>query len=511
MLELKNNLPKKKGKFESFLDWVEKVGNKIPHTFILFIYLTVFLMVISAVLSFTGVTVTNPATKEVIKVKNLLDAEGIRWILQNMIKNFTGFAPLGLVLAMTMGIGLSEEVGLLSAFMRKTMLGVPAWAISLAVMFIGINGNIASDASVIIIPALAASVYLSLGKNPLVGLVAGYAAACAGFSANLIIVGTDALLAGITQEAVKIIDPKMQINPSINWYFMMASTILFTFVGAWVTEKIIAPRLGEYKGNIKYLENKELSPEENKALRSAGISAIIYLVILALLVVPKGAILRNPKTGGLIPSPFLSGIIPIIMFFFITISVVYGKKIGSIKNSADVPKLMAEAVKKMSSYIVLVFIIGQFVAFFDWSNIGVVLAVKGAEFLKNIGFTGIPLALGLIILSTIINLFIGSGSAKWSILAPIFVPMMMLLGYSPAFTQVIYRIGDSSTNPITPLFPYFPILLGFAQQYDENIGVGTLISLMIPYSLIFMIVWILQLFVWMALKLPLGPGAGIFM
>ncbi|MGB9813236.1 MAG: AbgT family transporter [Thermovenabulum sp.] len=511
MLEVKTNLTKKKGRFERFLDWVERVGNKIPHTFILFIYLTVFLMIISAILSFTGVTVTNPATKEAIKVKNLLDAEGIRWILQNMIKNFTGFAPLGLVLAMTMGIGLSEEVGLLSAFMKKTMLGVPAWAISLAVMFIGINGNIASDASVIIIPALAASVYLSLGKNPLVGLVAGYAATCAGFSANLIIVGTDALLAGITQEAVKILDPKFQVNPSMNWYFMITSTILFTFVGAWITDKIIAPRLGEYKGKIKYLENKELTLEENKALRSAGIAAIIYLIILSLLVVPKGAILRNPKTGGLIPSPFLSGIIPIIMFFFITISVVYGKKIGSIKNSADVPKLMAEAVKKMSGYIVLVFIIGQFVAFFDWSNIGVILAVKGAEFLKNIGFTGIPLAIGLIILSTFINLFIGSGSAKWSILAPIFVPMMMLLGYSPAFTQVIYRIGDSSTNPITPLFPYFPILLGFAQQYDENIGVGTLISLMIPYSLIFMIVWILQLFVWMALNLPLGPGAGIFM
>ncbi len=502
---------KSKGGFERFLDWVERVGNKLPHPFFLFVYLTIAIMLLSAILSMLGISAINPGSGEEVMVKNLLTREGVEWMLVNALKNFTGFAPLGLVLSMQMGIGLAEQAGLLSAFMRKTMYGAPLWAISLAVMFVGINGNIASDASIVIIPTLAASIYLSLGKNPLVGLMAGYAAACAGFSANLIIAGTDALLAGITQEAVKIIDPSIQVNPSINWYFMFASTFIFTFVGAWVTEKIIAPRLGEYKGKIKVTENQDLTPIENLALKNTGKAALVFLAILAVAVLPKNAILRNAETGGLIPSPFLNGIIPILMLFFITIGAAYGKTVGTIKTAGDIPKLMAEAVKTMSGYIVLVFIIGQFVAYFNWTNIGVIIAVKGAEFLQTVGFTGLPLIIGMILLDTIVNIFIGSGSAKWSILAPIFVPMLMLLGYSPAMTQVIYRIGDSSTNPITPLFPYFPIALGLAQYYDEDAGMGTLMSLMLPYSLIFLIVWILQLIVWMVLDLPLGPGAGIYM
>lgn len=502
---------KPKGSFERFLDWVERVGNKLPHPFFLFVYLTIAIMILSAILSMLGVSAINPANGEEVVVKNLLTREGVEWMLVNALKNFTGFAPLGLVLSMQMGIGLAEQVGMLSAFMRKTMYNAPLWAISMAVMFVGINGNIASDASIVIIPTLAASIYLSLGKNPLVGLMAGYAAACAGFSANLIIAGTDALLAGITQEAVKIINPDFEVNPSVNWYFMVVSTIIFTLVGAWVTDRIIAPRLGEYKGKIKSAENQDLTPLENKALKNTAKSALIFLLILGVLVIPNNAILRNAQTGTLIPSPFLNGIIPILMLFFITIGITYGRTVGTIKTASDVPKLMAEAVKTMSSYIVLVFIIGQFVAYFNWTNIGVIIAVKGAEFLQSVGFTGLPLIIGIIFLSTMVNLFIGSGSAKWSILAPIFVPMLMLLGYSPAMTQVIYRIGDSSTNPITPLFPYFPIALGLAQYYDENAGMGTLMSLMLPYALVFLIVWILQLVVWMVFDLPLGPGAGIYM
>ncbi|MGB9866419.1 MAG: AbgT family transporter [Bacillota bacterium] len=496
---------------QRFLDWVERVGNKIPHPFILFLYLIIALMIISAILAYANVSVIHPTTKKPVVAKSLLTVEGFHWMLQNAQKNFTDFAPLGLVLTMLLGIGLAEQVGLLSAFMRKTIYGAPTWAISLAVMFIGINGNIASDASIVVIPALAAGAYLSLGKNPLVGIAAAYAATCAGFSANVLIVGTDALLAGITQEAVKIIDPKYQVNPAVNWYFMLASTLLFTVIGALITDRVIAPWLGKYEGKAKLRENDELTPLEQRGLRSAGIAALVFLVILGLLVLPKGAILRDPKSGTIIPSPFLSGIVPIIMLFFVTVGVAYGKAVGAIKTGADVPRLMTEAVKTMAGYIVLVFVIGQFVAYFNWTNIGTILAVKGAEFLKNAGFTGFPLVIGIILISTFINLFIGSGSAKWSVLAPIFVPMMMLLGYSPAFTQVAYRIGDSSTNPISPLFPYFPIVLALAQQYDENVGVGTIISMMLPYSLIFLVVWILQLGVWMALNLPLGPGATIFM
>lgn len=501
----------KKGYFIKFLDWVERAGNKLPHPFILFLYITLFTMIISYILTVANVSVVHPGTKKVIAAKSLISAEGLRWMLENALKNFTGFAPLGLVLSMLLGIGLAEQAGLLEAFMKRTIYGAPLWALSAAVMFIGINGNIASDASVVIIPSLAASAYLALGKNPLAGLIAGYAAACAGFSANILIVGTDALLAGITQEAVKILDPKFMVNPSINWYFMIVSTFLMTIVGAWITDKIIVPRLGDYTGSVTANQSHELTPLERKGLRNTGIATVVFLVILALLVVPEGAMLRDPKTGTIIPSPFLNGIIPIIILFFITIGVTYGRTTGSIKSANDIPKMMSEAMKTMSGYIVLVFIIGQFVAYFNWSNIGIILSVKGAAFLQDIGFTGIPLILGIILLSTFINLFIGSGSAKWAILAPIFVPMLMLLDYSPAFTQIIYRIGDSATNPISPLFPYFPIVLAMAQKYDERVGVGTIISLVLPYSLIFLVLWIIQLLVWMALNLPLGPGAGLFM
>lgn len=501
----------RRGTLDNILDWIERVGNKLPHPFILFVYITIILVLLSWALSSAGISVVNPATDEVVEVKNLLSREGVTWMLESALKNFTGFAPLGLVLSMQMGIGLADEVGMLSALMRKSILGAPLWAVSLAVMFIGINGNIASDASIVIVPTLAATVYQSIGKNPLLGLAAGYAAACAGFSANIILAGTDALLAGITQEAAHILDASIEVNPAVNWYFMLTSTIILTFVGAWVTDKLIAPRLGDYTGSGTVEAEKDLTPLENKGLRNCAIATVVFLLVLSIFVVPRNAVLRNPETGGLIPSPFLKGIIPILMLFFVVIGVTYGKTVGTIKSVNDIPRHMAASMKTMSSYIVLVFIIGQFVAYFNWTNLGVVVAVSGAEFLQNVGFTGIPLIIGIILLSTIINLFIGSGSAKWSILAPIFVPMMMILGYSPALTQVIYRIGDSSTNPISPLFSYFPIILGLAQQYDEEAGMGTVISLMIPYSVIFLIVWTLQLILWMVLDLPLGPGARIFM
>lgn len=511
MLAKNLNTKKDKNGLDKFLNFIERAGNTLPHPFILFVYIIIALAIISAVVSLAGVEVVNPASKEVIKARNLLSAEGLRWFVQNAIKNFTGFAPLGLVLGMLLGIGLAEQTGFMSAFMRKTMSGAPAWAVSLTVMFIGINGNIASDASIIIIPAIAAAVYQSMGRNPLVGLMAGYAACNAGFSANVLLAGTDALLAGITQEAANIIDPSMEVNPAVNWYFMFVSTFIFTFVGAWITDKIMTPRFGDYKGSVKLEGNQELEPIENKGLRNAGIAALIYVIIICITVAPSGGILRDPQKGTIIPSPFLSGIIPILLLLFITIGVVYGKTVGTIKNSGDIPKLMAESMKTMASYIVLVFVMGQFVAAFNWSNIGVILSVSGADLLQNIGFTGFPLIIGILILTCFIELFIGSGSAKWAIMAPIFVPMLMLMGYSPAFTQVIYRIGDSAMNPISPLYSYFPVILEYTRKYDENAGVGTVISSMIPYTAIFLLVWAIQLLIWMIFKLPLGPTGALYM
>ncbi|WP_027624970.1 AbgT family transporter [Clostridium lundense] len=491
-----------------FLGWVERVGNKIPHPFILFLWLILIVWIASAVCAFFGVSVINPSTKKVVVVKSLLSAEGITYILKNMIKNFTGFAPLGLVLTMTLGIGLAEQVGLISSFMRSTMLNVSPKLVTFSILIIGICGNIASDAAIIIVPAVAGMIFASLGRHPFAGIAIGYASTTAGFSANLIISGTDVLLGGITNEAMAIVDKSVTISPAANYYFILVSTVLLAIVGTLVTEKIIEPRLGKYNGK-KEIITEEVTKEEKAGLRKAGWATLVYMVGLIAILIPKTSFLRNPKTHSLVPSPFLDSLIPFILFLFILISIVYGKEVGKIKSMADIPKYMSAAITGMSSYIVLVFVIGQFIAHFNWSNLGYVLAVKGADLLSAANFTGIPLFIGFVILTAFINLFIGSGSAKWSLLAPIFVPMFYMLGYSPALTQVLYRIGDSPTNIISPLFPYFPIILEYFNEYDEDAGVGTVLSMMIPYSIAMLIGWILLAIVWYLIGIPLGPGAPV--
>ena len=414
---------------------------------------------------------------------------------------------------MMLGIGLAEQTGLMSAFMKKFILGAPQKLLVASVFLIGICGNLASDAAIIIVPPLAGAIFYGAKKNPLVGIAAGYAAACAGFSANLVIAGTDALLAGITEETAKIIDPAITVSPVVNYYFMVVSTLLLTVVGVWMTSKI-EKQVGPYQatGTLEAVSDDEfkVSKEEIKGLKLAGIVTVIYWAAIVLMIMPASSPFRN-ATGGLVPSPFLKGIVTFILFWFIAVGVAFGVKVGKIKSEADVPKLMALAIRDMSGYIVLVFIIAQFVSYFTWTNLGLILAVTLGGLLQSLNFTGIPMIVLVILFAMFVNLFIGSGSAKWALLAPVFVPMFMLLDYSPALAQVAYRIGDSTTNSITPLFPYFPILLGFMKRYDEKAGIGTVMSMAIPYSLAFGLVWIIQLIVWIVLKLPLGPGAGIYL
>lgn len=508
-METKTNI-KAKEKTKGFLGWVERVGNKIPHPFILFLWLIVIIWAISFLCAKTGVKVVDPVTNENVVAKNLMSGEGLTFILTSVIKNFTGFAPLGLVLTMALGIGLAEQIGLMSAFMRKTILGASPKIVTFIIAIIGICGNIASDAAIVIVPAISAMIFLSLGRHPLAGIALGYAATTAGFSANLIIAGTDGLLAGITNEASKIVNG-IEIPVTANWYFMAISTIILAIVCTWVSERIIEPRLGKYEGK-KLVVDEKLSPQENKALKRSGISVLIYLVILVAAAVPKTSFLRNAKTGSLIDkSPLMSGIIPLLLILFLVAAIPYGKAMGKIKQSGDVPKYMTLAIKDMAPFIVLAFIIGQFIAYFNWSNLGYILAVNSANTLKTAGFTGVPLFICFIIFTAFVNLFIGSGSAKWALLAPIFVPMFYLLGYNPALTQMLYRIGDSATNIISPLFPYFPIILGLFGEYDEEAGVGTVLSLMIPYSMIMLVIWIIFSIIWFTTGLPLGPGGAAFL
>ncbi|WP_209121406.1 AbgT family transporter [Alkalihalobacillus sp. BA299] len=491
------------------LDVVERVGNKLPHPFILFVYLALFIIVLSAIVSMFGVKVVHPGTQEELAIRSLISGEGLNYIISSMLTNFTGFRPLGLVLVMMLGIGLAQQVGLIQTFMRKAILNAPAKLVTYAVLFAGVIGNLASDAAFIIVPPLAAMVFYGLGRHPLAGLAAGFAGAGAGFTANIFIAGTDALLSGISTEVATTIDPNIVVTPIDNWFFMIASVVMLMVVGAFVTEKIIEPKLGKYEGSVDK-ELEEVKEEESRGLRNAAIAGLVYLGLVALVVLPTGAPLRNVD-GGLVPSPFLSGIIPIILFFFVTISIAYGMTVGKIKSTADIPNYMAEAMKNMAGYIVLIFAAAQFIAYFAWTNLGVWIAVTGAEFLQNANLTGVYVIVGFTILTAILNLFIFSGSAQWALMAPVFIPMFMILDYHPAIVQLAYRIGDSSTNIITPLNPYMLVVLAFMREYDKKAGFGTLFSLMIPYALIILVVWIIIFVVWILIGIPIGPGIEMFL
>ena len=502
----------KKSAFYRFLDWVERAGNKLPDPFTMFVALIVIVLLLSFVLAKLNVQIKHPTKDQMVVVKNLLSGEGLKYMFVNVTKNFVGFAPLGLVLTMMLGIGLAEQVGFMNAFMKRFIIGAPKQLLVTAIILIGICGNLASDASIIIIPPLAGAIFYGAKRNPLVGIAIGFAACCAGFTANLLIVGTDALLAGITQEAAKIIDPAVTVNPAVNYFFMIVSTILLTVAGVWVSAGL-EKRLGPYTPKTGLtVENTglDVTVEEKKGLKAAGIATLIYWAVVIAILIPKNSFFRNPQ-GGLVPSPFLNSIIALVFLWFVTIGIAYGKKLGKIKNGGDVAKLMTSAIRDMGSYIVLVFAIAQFTAYFNWTNLGLILAVFLSDLLKAWNFTGIPMVILVILFTSFVNLFIGSGSAKWALLAPIFVPMFMMVGYSPAFAQIAYRIGDSTTNAITPLFPYFPILLGFLKRYDDNVGIGTVMSMMLPFTIVFGLVWIAQIILWMVFKLPLGPGAGIFL
>ncbi|MFU2318288.1 p-aminobenzoyl-glutamate transporter [Rahnella sp. PCH160] len=488
-----------------FLQWVERVGNKIPNPFLLFVYLIAILMVASAVISWLNITAVNPSNGEVIHVKNLLSVEGIQWILPNVIKNFSGFTPLGSILALVIGAGLAERVGLLQSLMYKMASKVNARYASYMVIFIAFFSHISSDAALVVMPPLGALIFLAVGRHPVAGLLAAIAGVGCGFTANLLIVTTDVLLSGLSTEAAKAINPAVQVSVIDNWYFMAASVILLTIVGAILTDKFVEPRLPVYRGE-RNEEMKKLTPEQNRGLMASGIAALVFIGLVALLVVPEAAPLRDPKTGGIIPSPFIQGIVPLIIMFFFVISVPYGMVTKQIRSASDVPDLLVDPMKSMAGFIVMVFPLSQFVAFFNWSNMGKFMAIGLTDVLENLGMTGIPAFLGLIFLSALLCMFIASGSAIWSILAPIFVPMFMLLGFHPAFAQIVFRVADSSVIPLAPMSPFVPLFLGFLQRYNKEAKLGTYYSLVLPYPIVFFVVWLLMLVGWYLLGLPIGPG-----
>ena len=513
-----NESKKKNVRINNFFDTIERVGNKIPHPFWLFVILTVIITIISVIAEKFGLSVTYLLTKAgsepkevTVAVVNLLSKDVLQSYLVNFTNNYIRFAPIGIVVLMTLGIGIMEQTGMISALMRHTVLKAPSYLVAFVLALVGINSSIASNAGVIFTSAIGGAVYKALGKNPWVGIIIGFASANGGFTASFFISGFDTLLAGVTESTAIAMNIDAPTHPLINYFFMIVATISLAIVTTIIAEKFTTKSLGGVETkSASDLEKYKLTADELTGLKYTGIATIVFLVMIILVAIPKDSILRSAAGTFLPKSPFIDGIVAISFFLFLFIGIAYGLGAKVIKHVNDIPKNMEESLKSILSFLVVALPASIFINLFNISKLTTVLSVKGAELLQSLNFTGAPLIVVFIILCATINLFISSGTAKWLILAPIFVPMLAVMGFSPALTQLAFRIGDSSTNIISPLSYYLPIILGLFEQYrgsnTRKVGVGTIISLEIPYALAYFGVLTVQLIIWYFLNLPLGPG-----
>ncbi len=487
-----------------FLDIVERIGNKLPDPVTLFFILIVLVLFGSWAAAWAGLSAVHPSTKAAIEAVSLFSKENVTRIFTQMPATFTGFAPLGLVLVVMLGIGVADKSGMIGAGLKGFVLKVPKSLLTGALVFAGVMSSMAVDAGYVVLIPLGAVIFMSAGRHPLAGLAATFAGVSGGFSANLIVTSLDPLLASFTEPAAQLLDPDYTVNEMANYYMMVFMVPVYVLAGWYVTDKIVEPRLGTYHGDVVVDDiSRPIEPQERKGLIWAGVTFVIMAVLIALLVVPENAILRD-NSLALPVQPFLNSIVALMMLIFLVPGIVYGVIVKKIKSDKDVAHMMAESMSGLGTYIVLAFAAAHFVAFFNWSNLGVISAINGAEFLSHVGLTGVPLILAFFFFTGLINLIIASASAKWALMAPIFVPMLMLMGISPELTQAAYRLGDSFTNIITPLMAYFPLIIVFAQKYQKDAGIGTLISLMIPYSIVFMILSIVVLVAWIVLGIPVG-------
>jgi aminobenzoyl-glutamate transport protein len=487
---------------------IERVGNALPHPAILFGSLAAAVVLLSGVFAWLQISAVHPGTGETIYPVSLLTVSGLHRILTEMITNFTNFAPLGTVLVSLLGIGIAERTGLIATVLRLMVLSAPRSLLTFVIVFAGILSNTASEVGYVLLVPLGAMIFLAVGRHPIGGLAAAFAGVSGGYSANLLLGTLDPLLAGLSEEAARIVVAGYEVNPACNWYFMAASTFVIAIAGTWTTEKLVIPRLGPWKnedGSEPKLE--ALTPDEKRGLIYAAIAGAVFTAFLIAGTVPENGFLRNPETGGLLRSPFTSGIVAFIFLGAALTGIAYGRGARTIKNSSEVIDGMAKSMETLSIYIVLCFFAAQFVAYFKWTNVGLIFAVKGAEALRASGLGDIPLIITFVLLSALINLSMGSASAKWAIMAPVFIPMFMLLGYSPELVQATYRVGDSVTNVISPLMSYFPLVIAFMKKYRPDAGIGTVVATMLPYSVVFFIVWTIMLIIWFLFDLPVGPGA----
>ena len=499
----------------SFLGAIERVGNALPHPATLFAGLAASVVVLSGIFAAIGIEARHPGTGEMITPVSLLSLHGLHRILTELVTNFTSFAPLGTVLVSMLGIGIAERTGLIGAALRLLVLSAPRGLLTFLIVLAGILSNTASEVGYVLLVPLGAIIFQTVGRHPLAGMAAAFAGVSGGYSANLLLGTVDPLLSGLSEEAARIIDPAYLVNPTCNWYFMIVSTFFIAAAGTWVTEKIVVPRLGRYDGGGEGApagagdggELSALTPDEKRGLWWSLAASTVMTALLLLGTVPADGFLRDPQTGDLLRSPFTRGIVAFIFGGAAALGIVYGVGARTIRNDSDAIEGMGKSMETLGIYIVLCFFAAQFVAFFKWTNLGLIFAIKGAGALEAAGLGDIPLVVSFVILSAMINLVMGSASAKWAIMAPVFIPMFMLLGYSPELVQATYRVGDSVTNVISPLMSYFPLIVAFMKRYEDQAGIGTVVATMLPYSITFFLVWTVLLIAWLLLGLPVGPGA----
>ncbi|TSJ56818.1 AbgT family transporter [Atlantibacter subterraneus] len=494
-----------------FLNAIERAGNRLPEPALIFLYFMLLVMGLSAALSLVEFSIVNPVTQQPVQINNLLSTEALTNTLTNMVTTFTGFAPLGIVLVAMLGVGVAESSGFINVALKKMLRVTPKKLLTPMLIFVAMFSHVAADAGYVLVIPLGAIIFMSAGRHPLVGIAAAFSGVSGGFAANMVPTGNDALLQGFTQAAAQLLDPSYNVNTLCNLFFGIASSILITLVGWWVTERIVEPRVSKMTLDGDYRQEGDMSSvsqQESRAFNRAGLVMLLGLAALAAAAWPETSSLRSPD-GSLTAygAPIMKSIVPLIFLIFIIPGIVYGFASGTFKTGKDVIHSMNDSMSKMGSYMVMAFFCAMFIKAFSDSNIGTLVALAGADGLKALALPGEATIIGMIVLTAVVNLLIGSASAKWALLSPIMVPMLMAVGISPELTQAAFRIGDSCTNIITPLMVFFPLVVVYCQRYVKSAGVGTLVSIMMPYSIAFFVAWSVFLLVWWGMGMPLGVAA----
>ena len=512
------SIRERKTLLQRLLDGIEIVGNKVPHPAVIFLILCALVIVLSHLFYMLGTSVTyqiiDPQTHQLVTqtttANSLLTAEGIRFLFTSTVRNFMSFTAVGVILVAMVGVGLAEEAGLIGALIRMVVRVAPPSTITFIIVLAGILSSIASDAGYLVLIPLGAIAFYSLGRHPLAGIAAAFAGVSAVFGVNLLITPTDGILTEIANDAIHMVNPAMSIDLTANLYFSAASTLLMCVVCTIVNDRIVEPRLGKYEGTPDLLPTEDAHALESRGLKFAAYALLGFLIVVGLLALPPGAPLRNPDTGALIGvSPFMDSIIVLIMFLFLVTGAAFGAGAGTITSMKDGIAAITKTFAGLGGLLFLFLIISQFVAYFNYSNLSTIVGVNMADVLEKLSVGPVWLLLGFVVIVAILNLLIPGGIPKWAIFAPIFVPLFMHLHVSPAMLLAAYRVGDSPGNVITPLMAYFGLIVVFAQRWDKSAGVGTIVALMLPYTVILYVAWTVVLLAWYLLGIPVGPGAGV--